>query len=401
LYVLAIVCEVATPRVIFAGFASSALWLVFGCLVIGNAVQATGLGRRLARVLVGRLGGSYRRIVHGTIALAIALAFLVPAALGRIMILVPVFAALAGELGFGRDRPGRTGVLLAVSFGTILPAFAILPANLPNMVLLGVSETLYGISPSYASWLLLHFPVLGLLYALVLAELICRLFPDQPDRRSSAAAAALPPWSGAELRLLAILLLALVLWATDSVHGVSPGWVALAAALICMLPGIGVLDPRSFESGTSFSTLFYVAGLLGMVSLFDASGLAGVLGARALDWLPLAPDAPAISFGALVGAAALISLVTTHPGVPAVLGPLAAPLAEAGNLPLETVLMTQVVGFTAMLLPHQSAPVMVALQLAGIRLGSAARLSLLLGAITLLVLVPLDYFWWRWLGYFD
>ena len=145
--------------------------------------------------------------------------------------------------------------------------------------------------------------------------------------------------------------------------------IGIIAALICMLPGIGVLDPRTFESGTSFSTLFYVAGLLGMVSLFDASGLAGVLGARALDWLPLAPDAPAISFGALVGAAALISLVTTHPGVPAVLGPLAAPLAEAGNLPLETVLMTQVVGFAAMLLPHQSAPVMVALQLAGIRWG--------------------------------
>jgi hypothetical protein len=126
-----------------------------------------------------------------------------------------------------------------------------------------------------------------------------------------------------------------------------------------------------------------------------------VLGARALDWLPLAPDAPATSFGALVGAAALISLVTTHPGVPAVLGPLAAPLAEAGNLPLETVLLKQVVGFKALLLPHQSAPVMVALQLAGIRLGAAARLSLLLGTITLLALVPLDYFWWRWLGYFD
>jgi di/tricarboxylate transporter len=115
--------------VIFAGFGSSALWLVFGGLVIGTAVQTTGLGRRLARLLVGHLGGSYRRIVYGTVGLGAALAFLVPAAMGRIMILMPIFAALTGELGFGRGRRGRTGILLAVAFGTILPAFAILPAG--------------------------------------------------------------------------------------------------------------------------------------------------------------------------------------------------------------------------------------------------------------------------------
>jgi len=40
-------------------------------------------------------------------------------------------------------------------------------------------------------------------------------------------------------------------------------------------------------------------------------------------------------------------------------------------------------------------------QLAGIRLAAATRLSLLLGSLTLLVLVPLDYAWWQYLGYLD
>ncbi len=406
LFVLATVLGIAPPRVIFAGFTSSALWLVFGGLVIGAAVQTTGLGQRLARLLVGHLGGSYRRIVYGTVALGGGLAFLVPAAMGRIMVLVPIFVALTGELGFVPGRRGRTGILLAVAFGTILPAFAVLPANLPNMVLLGVAETLYGVSISYGAYLLLHFPVLGLAYGLLLAELVCRLFPDLvddrlPDQNGRAKHDAPPPWSPAERRLLGILVLALLLWATDSLHGISPGWVALAAALVCMLPGVGVIDPRTFETATSFGTFFYVAGLLGMVSLIDASGLAGALGAKALAWLPLAPDAPAESFGALVAAASLIGLVTTHPGVPAVLGPLAAPMAEAADLPLVSVLMTQIVGFSTMLLPYQSAPVMVALQLANLRLAAATRLSLLLGGLALLVLVPLDYLWWRWLGYLD
>ena len=128
-----------------------------------------------------------------------------------------------------------------------------------------------------------------------------------------------------------------------------------------------------------------------MVSLFDASGLAGVIGAHALSWLPLAPDAPATNFAALVGAATVTSLFTTHPARRGGARPARGTAGGAGNLPLETVLMTPVVGFAAMLLPYQSAPVMVALQLADVRLAAGSKLSLLLGASTLLVLVPLDY----------
>jgi hypothetical protein len=218
------------------------------------------------------------------------------------------------------------------------------------MILLGVAETLYGITPSYAAWLVLHFPVLGLLYALLLTELICRLFPDQPRERT-AAADALPPWSAAERRLLAILLIALVLWATDSLHGVSPGWVALGAATLCMLPGVGVLDVKSFETVTNFGVCFYIAGVLGMVSLIDASGLAAALAEATARWLPVAPETPFRNFSVLVSAAALIGLVTAHPGVPAVLGPLAGSIAENTGLPVLSVLMTQIVGLAAMLFP--------------------------------------------------
>jgi di/tricarboxylate transporter len=397
LFILAIVLEIAPPRVIFAGFASTALWLVFGGLVIGAAVQTTGLGRRLARVLVGHLQGSYRRIVYGTVGLGLGLAFLVPAGMGRLMILVPVFVALTAELGFGRGSRGRTGIMLAVAFGTILPAFAILPANLPNMILLGVAETLYGITPSYAVWLLLHFPVLGLLYALLLAELVCRMFPDRPRERA-AAIEALPPWSAAERRLLATLLIALVLWATDSLHGLSPGWVALGAAIACLLPGVGVLDVKAFETVTNFGVFFYIAGVLGMVSLIDASGLAAALAEAASGWLPIAPDAPFRNFEVLVSAAAIVGLVTAHPGVPAVLGPLAGSIAETTSLPVLSVLMTQIVGLAAMLFPYQSAPIMVAIQLSNVGLGPATRLSLALGSLTLLLLAPLAYLWWRYLG---
>jgi len=49
---LAVLLRVASPAVIFAGFTTSTLWLVFGGLFIAEAVQATGLGKRLAGLLL-------------------------------------------------------------------------------------------------------------------------------------------------------------------------------------------------------------------------------------------------------------------------------------------------------------------------------------------------------------
>jgi di/tricarboxylate transporter len=86
-------------------------------------------------------------------------------------------------------------------------------------------------------------------------------------------------------------------------------------------------------------------------------------------------------------------------GVPAVLTPLAQDFASASGLPLLSVLMLQVVVYSTVFLPVESPPTMIALQLGRVGIRPATKLTLALAAITLLVLLPLDYLWWRLLGY--
>ena len=66
---------------------------------------------------------------------------------------------------------------------------------------------------------------------------------------------------------------------------------------------------------------------------------------------------------------------------------------------IKAALMTSAVGFTTVILPYQVPPVVVGLQAAGISLRTALRLTLPLAALSLLVLVPLDYAWWKLIGY--
>ena len=161
-FLLAMLFSIAPPDVVFAGFSSTAVWLVFGGLVIGVAITATGLGKRVANRVALQLEGEYPRIIWGLMLVGIFFSFVMPSAMGRVVLLTPIAIAIADHFGFQKGTNGRTGVLLATIFGSYIPAFAILPANVPNMVLIGMAETQYGISPLYGEYFLLHFPVLGL-----------------------------------------------------------------------------------------------------------------------------------------------------------------------------------------------------------------------------------------------
>ena len=396
-FLLAMLFGVAPAQVIFSGFHSTALWLIFGGLIVGVAVRETGLGARVAGLLAERFGRSYGGIVAGVVVVSMVLAFLIPSALGRIILLTPIVQALALRYGFEHGSRGYAGIMLAMAFGAMFPAFAILPANIPNLILAGGSEALYGIVPIYGEYLLLHYPVLGLLKGGVIIVLVTVLFRDEP--KPPRAARDRKPMSQAERRLAIILVASLALWATDFLHHISPAWIALGAGALCLLPGMKMLEPSIFNEKINYGSLFYVAGILGLAGMIADTGLGDELGRFLLELAGFVEGQTVRNYGALVGLTAGLGLMTTQPGIPAVLTPLGGAIAEATNWPIATVLMLQVVGFSSVILPYQAPPLIVAIQLTSVRIADAMRLTVALFVVTVAVLIPLDFLWLRLLGY--
>jgi di/tricarboxylate transporter len=201
-------------------------------------------------------------------------------------------------------------------------------------------------------------------------------------------------------RLSLILAAALALWATDFIHHVSPAWIALGAALLCLLPRVGILPPGAFNGEINYSSLFYVAGILGLGAVVAHSGLGDELARAVVETVGFVPGETGRNFAAMVLVTMAVALVATNPGVPAVMTPLAPAISEASGLGLETVLMSQVVGFSIFLLPYQTPPVIVGLHLGGVPVHRAIKLTLLLAAVSLIVLLPLNYLWWTVIGMF-
>ncbi|SEG31305.1 SLC13 family permease [Marinobacterium lutimaris] len=398
-FLAALLSGIAPPDEVFSGFSSGALWLIFSGMVMGLAIKSTGLGARIAGLLGHHLDGSYARLIFGLMAACTLLGFLMPSSMGRAVMMIPIGLAIADRCGFMAGSRGRTGVVLAVAFGCHMPTFAIMPANIPNMVMIGSAETVLDMTFSYTHYLLLHFPVLGVLKAAVGSLLIVWLFREQPDTEAALGPAETDGAAGqGQVRLLVVLALALGFWMTDSLHGISPAWVGLAAACLLLLPGFGLVGGKQLSEGIDITLLLFIAGILGLGQLVASTGLGDLLAVWLEQLLPLQQGADFINFMSLSLMSFVVSLVATLPGVPAVLTPVAPDLAVQTGWSVEAVVMTQVLGFSTVLFPYQSGPLLVSMQLAKEPLGQLLKITVPLTLITLFVLLPLDYLWWLLIG---
>lgn len=397
-FFLALVVGGQPASVVFSGFHSGATWLIFGGIVLGYAINSTGLGARFAEGLISRRDHGYSGLIIGIGIVAFLLAFVMPSAMGRVVLLVPIISALADKLGYGRDSKGRAGMVLTMVFATALPACAILPAAVPNIILSGAAESIYGITFRYGEFLFLHLTVFGSLSLLLVLGLGLTLFREAPPRRLVPETRG--ALSGVEKRLMGVLALTLLFWATDTFHGVAPAWVALGAAVVCLLPVTHLVPASVMVEKVNYGPWFFVAGIVGMGAMVSHSGLGDYLGEHLIRSIGIAPNQDAYNFFVIILTGGFLSLGVNYAGVPAILSPLMGDLAAAAGWPLETMLMNQVAGFFFILIPYQVAPIFTGMLLAGIPQRYGFRMCLSYTAIHLLVVTPLNFLWWRSLGMF-
>lgn len=395
-FAVAMVAKIAPADVIFGGFASSAFWLVFSGFVLGIAIRKTGLADRAARALSSRLTDSWPLMVASVVLLSYALAFVMPSNMGRIALLMPIVAAMAKRAGINEGTRAWYGLALAVGFGTFQLSATILPANVPNLVMSGAAEGSYGIHLNYLPYLLLHTPVLGWLKGAVLIMLICWLFPGKPHAPRDLTPAE--PMSRDEKRLAWMLAVVLLLWVSESWHGIGPAWTGLAAAVITLLPRVCFINGDEFSSGVNIRTCIYVAGILGLAITVTQTGIGSAVGEALLQVMPLDEEKPFTSFLALTGITTALNFIMTANGVPALYTTLAQSFADATGFPLLSVIMIQVLGYSTPLLPYQASPIVVAMALGKVPARAGMLLCIALATATYLLLLPLDYLWFSVLG---
>ena len=382
----------APQEVIFSGFATNGFWLLVGGLIIGAAITSTGLGQQIAHLIFAYTGGYYGRAVWALSLGGLALGALVPSAIPRVIVMMPITLALAGTMGMQPGSRGHTGLLMTAVMMALVPTYAFLTANLPTIVEVGSIELLYGQKFTYGAYFIQHLPISIVRFAVLLAMLLAfgrHLLPAVAAPTKTEGDEDLS-WTHPQKRLLWVLLASIVLWGTDTWHGIAPAWITLTAAIVLLLPMCGVFSAQAMKAEIDLSIAFVIAAVFCISAVITQIGLGTQIADLIVPALGLGHGNSFRDFLAVTGFSTAISHLTIAPATPIVLAPLAGSMSEATGWSINAVAMAHNVGFSTTALPYQSPPLLIGIAMARIPVGALTRLCLVSALVTTVDRHPAD-----------
>lgn len=395
-FVLALATDTAPMEVLAAGLWANATLLIFGGLLIGTAAQRSGLGAFIAQALLGRFLTSYMGLLTGILVGAGALAFLVPSTMGRLAITLPIVMSVAREAGYETGSRGYAAVVLTAVVGNFLTAYAVLPGNLIGVIAHGAAEAVYGPRHGYLEHLVMMGPVLGLAKGAMFLGLVRLLFPAPPPKVPQQSARQ--PLGAAGRRVAALLAVTVALWASDTMHGLKPGWIACAAGILCMLPPIAMVRPVEALELNRLNAVLSVPAVLGLAGVLTHSGAGALISASITGLAPLDGHSPEWGFAAIAVVTSLVAVIATTVGTVAIVTPLIGEVAAATGLSIKAGIVAEMVGLQCLFFHYEAMPVLVGIAIGQVSPATAARLMVPLALTGLAVILPLSILWLKLLG---
>lgn len=305
------------------------LMLIAG-FFIAKAFEIHDLHRRIALVLIHRIGTSRRRIVLSFM-LATALLSMWIANVAVTLLMLPIALAVAAQEEKEEVEGDRFGLalMLAIAYAASVGGTGTLVGTPPNMVFVGMVQTLYPNAPevSFIDWMRIGLPFVALMLP-VTWFYITRVFGVRGSFGGSDAIIAreldaLGPMRPAEKRVMVVFILT------------GLGWIFRKDLVIGALTLPGWSTALGIDHAVHDATVAVVAG----IALFIIPS--GANGKRLLDW----PAAATVPWGVplIVGGGYAIAKSFTETGLAAWLG---AELAFISVLPLGLIILLVVLFMT-------------------------------------------------------
>lgn len=272
--VLLLVFNVAAPDLVFkAWYGSSTMWLIMGAYMIAGAVKDSGLGERIAYAFIKKFVRSYNGIIISIFVLTFILSILIPHPWPRAFLIMSVMAVVIKSANIPKVDAVKIG-------------FTVFASSVPvSLIFLTGDSTINPLAASYAgeevgSWLgwVKFMGVPAIVASILTLILILVLFkPSQPvtinveeiEKKQKELGAL----SGIEKRTAIWLVIAIVLWMTDSIHGINIGWITIGIAMLMSMPLIGeVLTPKSWGQ-VPVHVLVFLTSAMAIGTVGGATGM--------------------------------------------------------------------------------------------------------------------------------
>jgi sodium-dependent dicarboxylate transporter 2/3/5 len=328
-------------------FANPLIFLFLGGFMLAQAMQDTGLPRRIALESVRLFGTGPGPVIAGIMGASAFLSMWVSNTATALMML-PLGLSLIELLPGDSDDPGRqrfgTALMLGIAYACSIGGMATLIGTPPNAFLAGFMLESYGVSIGFAQWMLLGVPLALVGLPLTWFILTRVVFPvplgEIPGGRSLL-----------DERRAGL--------GQDWIPGLSDAGISIAGAIVLFLVPAGEPDGRRLltwqqAEAIPWGVLVLVGGGLSLAAAIGGTGLGDWLGGQmeAIGHWPLV-----LLVSAVVAFVILLTELTSNTATAATFLPVLGALAlVAGHDPLVLVVPAALAASGAFMLPVATPP---------------------------------------------
>lgn len=392
------------------GFTNTGVVLIAAALFIAEAMEVTGLDRRIALNILSKVGSSTRRILIGVLLAQVALSFVLPSTTARVGCLAPIMLGIVAALGLDKKSRFSGMLMIAVTQGATISIMGVKTGAAANLITAGFMETLLHYSITWLDWLIVAAPYAALM-TIALYFIMVKLMPPEMEEipggkeAIQSAVGALGPMSHNEKKLTALLLVLLCFWVTEGkLHHFDTASTTIAAISLMFLPKIGFLEWKLTQKRIAW-------GIILLTGIGVSLGTA-LLKTHAADWLTHFVVAGfglqyASAYVIFVTIAAFMIVVhlgfSSAPALVSTMIPVVIAVLQSVKSPgLNIAGMTLLLGFVAsfgFVLPVSGPHHMIALGTETFEVRDFIRVGSVLAVVGYLLLLLFGATFWSWLGY--
>lgn len=285
---------------VLSGFSSSTIWLIVSAFLFSRAFTKTGLGRRIAYMLINKLGDRTLKLGYILIFSEFAIAPATPSNTARGGgIMFPIARSLAtafnSEPGVSSQRMGA--YLMQIGYqGNIITSAMFMTSMASNPLIVLLAAQTLNITISWGLWATAAI-VPGILSLLIIPYFLYKVYPPEVTHTPEAKTLAqkeLLTMGGmgfGEKVVACVLIGALLLWSTSQFTKLDATVVAMLAVSVMLVTKVLVWQDVLEEKG-AWDTFIWMGSLVGLADYLAKLGfiswLAEVVsvGMMGISWIP-------------------------------------------------------------------------------------------------------------------
>ncbi len=276
--VFAMCCGIVTRKNVAMLYWSDATWFIMGSLMFAVAFVKTGVDKRMAMMMFGKIKKPSLKLITFTIILVIAplTMFMSDHALAAMFLPIGMLLYTTSTAASGKDDPELAKMLMITIAMACNLGGSLAPSGAArNLIMMGYAEDMFGIGIGYGEWLFYMFPMLFFTIPVTWYVINFRFKPLAEHQDLSASMKYVKDevnkeggaWTRQQIITVIIFLVMLLCWITEKYIILDITGIRFGIGVIAVMGAIayvfaGIANWRDYQTKVDWGVVWLYAGAI-------------------------------------------------------------------------------------------------------------------------------------------